>query len=206
MLATTCLCIISFNPSPPPPPFIHSLPLCLPVLCASQASLQLALQADLCHNKTTRTLAVSAYGHTNTQRHVDLLLQLQPKRQQEQDRGHARTRNDSLVPLSAGGLTKELCLFFPQLSILCLSDPSSSSSCTLARGLTLKSGSLLGPNVINLPHSPGLFFTYNRNGLSRSPLKGPQARGPPSQALGNDQEVTHCSQEVFRGVCVRVYV
>lgn len=185
---------------PTPPPFIHSLALCLPIRCASQASLQLALQADLCHDKTTRTLAVSAYGHANTNtntRHVDLLLQMQQKCQQEQERGHARIQNDSVVPLSAGGLTKEFPLFFPQPSILRLSDPSSPSSCTLARGLTLKSGSLLGPNVINLLHSPGLFFTYNRNGLSRSPLKGPQARGPPSQALGNDQEVTHCSQEVF---------
>lgn len=31
---------------------------------ASQASLQLALQADLCHNKTSRTLSVSAYTHS----------------------------------------------------------------------------------------------------------------------------------------------
>lgn len=166
---------MSYNP---PPPFIHSLTLCLPVQRASQASLQLALQADLCHNKTTRTLLVSAYGHANTQRHVDLLLHMQQKCQQEQE-GRARIQNDSLVPLSAGGLTKEFPLFFPQPSILCLSDPSSPCSCTLARGLTLKSGSLLGPNVINLLHSPGLFFTYNRNELSRSALKSPRSQRAP---------------------------
>lgn len=84
------------------------------------------------------------HTHANTQRRMDLLLQMQKECQQEHERGHARIQNDSLVPLSAEGLTKEFPLLFPQPSILCLSDPSSPSSCTLARGLTLESGSQSG--------------------------------------------------------------
>lgn len=56
------------NPSSTPTFHSFSRP---PIERASRASLQLALQADLCHNKATRMLPDSAYTHTLEQIHKD---------------------------------------------------------------------------------------------------------------------------------------
>lgn len=95
---------------------------------ASQASLQLALQADLCLNKTAPTRSASALHarkHTLMQTHKDARTWWYRRRQECQqghERGRAGIQNDRLVHLSARSLNKEFPLFFPQPSILCLSD------------------------------------------------------------------------------------
>lgn len=54
---------------------------------------------------TTKQLehSLSGYKHANTQRHTDLLPEMQQECQQEHERGHPRIQNDSLVPLSHEG-------------------------------------------------------------------------------------------------------
>lgn len=86
----------------------------------------------------------------------------------------------------------------------CLTPPGP-PSCTLARGLALKSGSLSAPNVINLPHSARLFFTYNGNGPSGSPLKSLTSQRAPvpgtwQQARGRTPQ----SRSFEKCVCVLV--
>lgn len=67
--SATCLCIISYHfphlsfillPS-----FFFPLQPACTIQWASEASLQLALQADLCHNKTARTLSSSVHAKTH---------------------------------------------------------------------------------------------------------------------------------------------
>lgn len=147
------VCLSRADPGPPPPSSWH-------YKMTSDTSKQLRRSPPL--------YADSSYTKT---RSCDARSTTAAEMPAGERREPCRIQNDGLVPLSAGGFAKEFPLFFPRPSILCLSDPFNPSRCTLARGLTLKSGSLSTPNVINLPHSPRLFFTYNGNGLSGSPLK-----------------------------------
>lgn len=78
---TTCLTVLLTTH----PPTFHSFP--SPPLWLSGAPLSSwHYKLTFCHDKTSRTLAFSAYRQANAQRHVGPLLRMHQKCQQEQER------------------------------------------------------------------------------------------------------------------------
>lgn len=116
----------------------------LPILRASQAPLQLALQADLCTNETSRTPSTSAYIHkartciqkcTKTHRPTTTNAARMPAGVWKGPR-----KNTKWHPCSSFSweLNERVPPFLSQPSILWLSDPSGPSTCTLAKGADIE--------------------------------------------------------------------
>lgn len=113
------------------PPFIHPVALFprRPIQWASQASLQLALQADLCHNKTTRTLSplpTRTQIHTLKQIHKDTRTYYY-----KCSRNASRSMKEAMLEY------KMTALFFFQLRVKLKSSPCSSLSPPFCACLTL---------------------------------------------------------------------